>query len=255
MTAETSVTRPVALVTGASYGLGAASAIALAQAGYDVAVTELKTPALKDTVQAIEAAGGRALALALDIRDDASIDAAVRAAGAGFGTIDLLLNNAGVTMRKAAVEVTRADWAELMSVNLEGTFFMTQRVARYFIEHCKPGSIITMASTHGFVGLPLRSTYGTAKGGLVQMTRMLAIEWAPHGIRVNAIAPGTIETPLRAAYFNAEPQERAAMVARVPAGRFGLPQEVAGLVAYLASPAAAYITGQTLLLDGGLTAA
>jgi 2-deoxy-D-gluconate 3-dehydrogenase len=138
---------------------------------------------------------------------------------------------------------------------LAGTFFMSQQLGRHRIAAGAPGSIVSLASTHGLVGLADRSTYGIAKGGIIQMTRMLAIEWAQHGIRVNAIAPGTIETPSRKAHFESDPPARGRMLARIPSGRFGLPQEVAGTVAFLASDDGAYITGQTLVLDGGLTAA
>ncbi|RPI39442.1 MAG: SDR family oxidoreductase, partial [Betaproteobacteria bacterium] len=159
------------------------------------------------------------------------------------------------TLRRAALDVSREEWRQVLDVMLTGTFFMSQQMGRHLVARKRPGSIVSLASTHGLVGLPERSTYGIAKGGIVQMTRMLAIEWAPYGIRVNAIAPGTIETPSRRAHFDANPGVRERMLARVPNGRFGLPEEVAAAVVYLSSPGAAYVTGQTLVLDGGLTAA
>jgi NAD(P)-dependent dehydrogenase (short-subunit alcohol dehydrogenase family) len=245
--------KPVAFVTGASYGIGAATALALARDGFDIAVSELRPENLTDTVKAVTGAGVRAVPVALDVRSLASIERALAEIMKAFGRVDVLVNNAGVPLTKPAVEVTEADWDEVMGVNLKGAFFLAQRVGRHLIEQKRPGCIVSLASTHGVIGLGGRSTYGISKGGIVQMTRMLAVEWAPYGIRVNAIAPGTVETPSRAAVFKADPARREAMMRRVPMGRFGTAEEMAGAICYLASPQAAFITGQTLLLDGGLT--
>lgn len=247
--------RRAAFVTGASQGLGAAIALALAQDGYDVAVSRLSGESPPRIVGDIEALGRRAHPVRLDLRDQSSIERAMASVVAAFGEIDLLVNNAGVTLRRAALDVSRADWDEVIAVMLSGTFFMSQQMARHLVGRKRPGGIVSLASTHGLVGLPLRSTYGIAKGGIIQMTRMLAIEWAEHGIRVNAIAPGTVDTASRAAYFEAHPDFRQRMIDRIPSKRFGTPAEIAAAVVYLASPGAASITGQTLVLDGGLTAA
>jgi NAD(P)-dependent dehydrogenase (short-subunit alcohol dehydrogenase family) len=244
-----------ALVTGAWQGLGAAIALRLARDGYDVAVTHLHTDRLAETVDAIRGCGRKACAVALDLHSQESIEAAFAQAASALGGLDLLVNNAGITLRRAALEVSRAEWDDVIGVMLAGTFFMSQQMARHLVARQRPGSIVSLASTHGLVGFPERSTYGIAKGGIVQMTRMLAIEWATQGIRVNAVAPGTVETPSRKAHLDADPQARSRMLARIPNGRFGLPEEVAAAVAYLASDDAAYVTGQTLVLDGGLTAA
>ncbi|MCC7081185.1 MAG: SDR family oxidoreductase [Burkholderiales bacterium] len=244
-----------ALVTGAAQGIGAAIALRLAREGYDLVVTRRRIDGLHATVQAIESLGRRAHAVELDLRDQTSIERAFAAAVEAFGTLDVLVNNAGVTLRRSALEVSRQEWDDVIAVSLSGTFFASQQMGRHLVATARPGSIVSLASTHGLIGLAERSTYGIAKGGIIQMTRMLAIEWAAHGIRVNAIAPGTVETPSRKAYFDARPDARRALLARVPSARFGLPEEVAAAVAYLASPDAAYITGQTLVLDGGLTAA
>lgn len=249
-------TRPSALVSGASQGLGAAIALGLARAGYDLAVTELPSSGSLGPVCAqLTRLGARAHPLVLDVRDQASVERAFAAAVDAFGKLDLLVNNAGVTLRRSALEVTRDEWHEVLAVMLTGTFFMSQQMGRHLVASGRPGAIVSLASTHGLVGLADRSAYGVAKGGIIQMTRMLAIEWAHYGIRVNAIAPGTIETPSRAAHFAAEAGARERMLARIPSGRFGTPEEVAAAVVYLASPGAAYLTGQTLVLDGGLTAA
>jgi len=247
-------TRPVALVTGASQGLGAAIAVRLAREGYDVAVTELTTAPLADVVGKVEAHGGRAFAVALDLRSQSSVEQALREAAAAFGTLDVLVNNAGVTLRRLALDVTRDEWQGVMDVNLSGTFFMSQQFARHLVAMQRAGCVVSLASTHGLVALAERSTYGIAKGAIIHMTRMLAYEWAGHGIRVNAVAPGTIETPSRAAYFEQNPGARDVMLRRVPLGKFAGESDVAGAVAYLASDDGNFITGQTLVLDGGLTA-
>ena len=242
-----------ALVTGASYGIGQACALALARAGFDVAVSELDEKNLGDTVKKIDATGVRPLPVALDLRSQPSIEQAMRDVLAGFGQLDVLVNSAGVTLNRLALEMTAEEWDSVLDVNLKGTFFMSQQMGRHLVATRRGGAIISVASTHGVIGFPTRSAYGISKAGISHMTRMLAIEWAEHGIRVNAIAPGTVETPTRKAFFDANPDRREVMIERVPLKRFGTAEEMAGAVAYLASPQAAYITGQTLLLDGGLT--
>ena len=245
--------RRVALVTGAAQGLGAAIAVRLAHEGYDVAVTKLTPEPLAEVVGRIEAAGVRGLPIALDLRSQSSIESAIRDAAQALGRIDVLVNNAGVTLRRLALDVSREEWHDVMGVNLTGTFFMSQQFARWLVLNKRPGSIVSLASTHGIVSLAERSAYGISKAAIIHMTRMLAYEWAAHGIRVNAIAPGTIETPSRTAYFDANPGTREAMLKRVPLGKFGTQDDVAGAVAYLASDDSAFVTGHTLLLDGGLT--
>ena len=245
--------RPRALVTGASQGLGAAIAMRLARDGYDLVVTELTREPLADIVGRIEAAGAKALPLVLDVREQRSVEDVFEQATRSLGGLDVLVNNAGVTQRRDAIDVTREEWQAVMDVNLTGTFFMCRQMARHLLARKSPGAIVSLASTHGVVSLAQRSTYGISKGAIIHMTRMLAFEWAAHGIRVNAVAPGTIETPSRAAYFAENPEARTAMLARVPAGHFGTPEDVAGAVAYLAGPDGAFVTGQTVILDGGLT--
>lgn len=254
MTGPKPVARRTALVTGASYGIGAAIAIALAHDGFDVAVSELKPEALGETIGKIESAGARAVAVALDVRSQPGIEEAMGQVLGAFGNLDLLVNNAGVLLRKPVVEVTRDEWNALMEVNLTGTFFMSQQMGKHLIGAGRKGSIISIASTHGAVGVPNFSVYGISKAGISHMTRMLAIEWASHGIRVNAIAPGSTMTPLRAESLRADPARRQALIDRIPVRRFCTEEEIAGLASYLASPQADYITGQTLLIDGGLTA-
>jgi NAD(P)-dependent dehydrogenase (short-subunit alcohol dehydrogenase family) len=248
--------RPTAMVTGASYGVGAATALALARQGFDVAVTATKLSNLAATTKAVEAAGARAVPAALDLRDQGGIEQTVMAVEAALGPIDVLVNNAGANLRKLAVEVTPAEWDAVMAVNIRGAFFLTQQVGRRLITTGRGGAIVNIASTHALVGAVERSTYGISKAALVQMTRMLAVEWAGHGIRVNAIASGRLDTasPSRAEK-GADPAYMAAMLARIPLRRLATVDEVAAAVVYLASPATASMTGQVLVLDGGLTAA
>jgi NAD(P)-dependent dehydrogenase (short-subunit alcohol dehydrogenase family) len=253
---DQSSSRPTAFVTGASYGVGAATALALAHAGFDVAVSARRAENLADTIAKLEASGARAVPLVLDLHSQSSIERAMTDIVSAFGRLDLLVNNAGGNLRKLAVDVTPADWDAVMATNLRGAFFLAQQVGRHLIANARPGAIINIASTHGLVGAAERSTYGISKGALIQMTRMLAIEWAEHGIRVNAVAPGRLDTasPSRAAR-TADPKYMEAMRARIPLNRLATVEEVADAVCYLASPHAASITGQTLVLDGGMTVA
>ncbi len=246
--------RKTALVTGASYGLGAATALALARAGFDVVVTATAMENLTATLKALAALEERTLPLALDLRAPSAIAAALADITAAFGGLDVLVNNAGSNLRKLAVDVTQAEWRDMIEVNVTGTFLLTQAFGRELISRGAPGAVVNVASTHGLIGAPERSTYGIAKGAIIQMTRMLAVEWARHGVRVNAVAPGRLETasPSRA---GAEAKYMAAMLERIPLHRLATAEEVAAAIAYLASPAAQSVTGQVLVLDGGLTVA
>ncbi len=242
-----------ALVTGAGTGLGRAIAIALARAGYDLALTDIETGLLSETLAHPDIARCKAVPVPLDLRSQDSIAAAFETARAGLGAVDVLVNNAGRTLVRPVVDVTPAEWDDVMTINLKGAFFLSQSFARACIADGRPGAIVSMASTHGMTGIAGRAVYGISKGGLIQMTRMLAIEWAPHSIRVNAIAPTTVMTPSRQALLN-DPKAREAMLSRIPTGRFATPEEIGAAVVYLASPAAASVTGHTLPVDGGLTA-
>jgi NAD(P)-dependent dehydrogenase (short-subunit alcohol dehydrogenase family) len=244
---------PTALVTGTSTGIGKVIALALARAGYDLAITEIDADHLGDLLAHPDLQGRRAVPIGLDLASQASIEAAFASAVAALGRVDVLVNNAGRALIRPVVDVTRADWDALIAVNLTGTFFLTQQFGRHAIAHGRGGAVVTIASTHGMTGIAGRAVYGIAKAGLIQMTRMLAIEWAPHGIRANAVAPATVLTPSRADMLS-DPAARARMLGRIPSGRFVTPEEVAAAVAYLAGPDAGSITGQVLAIDGGLTA-
>ena len=240
------------LVTGASQGLGAEIAVAFAREGYEVAVSSTALPRLATVISRIEASGARAVGVELEVRSQASIAAAVAAAVAGLGQIDVLINNAAVALKKPALEVAPEEWDTVLDTNLAGAFFVTQQVGRHLVATRRPGSVVSIASTHGLVSMELRTTYGIAKAGVIHMTRTLAYEWAEHGIRVNAIAPGRVNTPSRELTVADAPM-REKLLARVPLGRFAESEEVAAAACYLASPAATYITGHTLVMDGGLT--
>ncbi len=242
-----------ALVTGTSAGLGRAIAVALAREGYDLALTELSVDALRDTLSDPAVANRKAVPIALDLRSQDSIKTAFAKATGEVGGIDLLVNNAGRALLKPVVDVTGAEWDDVIDINLKGAFFLSQLFGRDCIARGQPGAVVSIASTHGMTGIAGRSVYGISKAGLIQMTRMLAIEWAPHNIRVNAVAPTTVMTESRQQLLS-DPKARASALSRIPSGRFATPEEVAAAVVYLASAAAGSVTGHTLTVDGGLTA-
>jgi NAD(P)-dependent dehydrogenase (short-subunit alcohol dehydrogenase family) len=243
-----------ALVTGASTGIGLEIAKAMALAGYDLAVTARDAKgALAEAIKDKAFVGHKIVPISLDQREEASIVKGFAAAVAGLGTIDVLVNNAARALIKPIVETTWAEWNDVMDTNLRGVFFVSQQFARHCMEKGRPGAIVGISSTHGRAAIAGRSVYGIGKGGLEQMTRMMAIEWASAGIRVNAVAPTTVMTPSREAALS-DPQRRQQMLARIPLRKFPDASEVAGAVLYLAGPSAASITGHILMVDGGLTA-
>lgn len=252
MNTEQSTRRPTVFVTGASQGIGAGIAVHMARAGYDVAVSSTRAEKLSPVLDEIRAAGARALPVSLDIREQSSVEAAMAAVTGEFGELDVLVNNAALALRKPALEFTRAEWDAVVDTGLTGTFFMSQAMGRHLISQQRGGAVICITSTHGLVALADRAVYGIAKAGVIHMCRMLAIEWAGHGIRVNSVAPGAVITPARAAMPTA-PDHAAKRLARIPLKKLCTVEDISAAVAYLASPAASYITGQTLVLDGGVT--
>jgi 2-deoxy-D-gluconate 3-dehydrogenase len=244
----------VALVTGAGSGIGQAIALAVAEAGADCIPTELpeKMASLEPICRSIRAAGRQAIPLPLRLPDAASIDSLVTHAVQAAGRVDILVNNAGVNIPRNALDVTEEDWDRVLDTNLKGLFFLSQRVAREMIRS-GGGRIINMASQNGVVGYYKRAAYCSSKAGVVNLTRVLAVEWAPYHIRVNAVAPTFILTPLTQSTFD-DPVLREDLLKRIPVGRVGQPEDVVGAVVFLASPAADLITGHTLLVDGGWTA-
>jgi NAD(P)-dependent dehydrogenase (short-subunit alcohol dehydrogenase family) len=242
-----------ALVTGASRGLGAAIALALANAGADVALGVREPSTVVDLVAQIESMGRRAIGVRMDVLDLGQITTAVDEVVERLGRLDILINNAGASPEDPAEVVTEANFDLTMGVNVKGTFFASQAAGRVMIRQGF-GRIISLSSQAGFVALPTESVYCMSKAAIAHLTRCLAVEWGSHGITVNAVAPTFIRTPGTAAaladpVFEAEVMDRIAGLHRI-----GEPVEVAGAVVFLASPAASLITGHTLLIDGGWTA-
>ena len=244
---------PVALVTGASTGIGRATALEFARQGWDVALADLPGVSVAEVATHPDAAGRRMLPVELDLNLEASIAASIASTVAGLGGIDALINNAGTTGRGAATEITWADWDRLMNVNLKGHYFMSTAFARWCIGAGRQGAIVSTASTHGLTGIAQQSLYGISKGGIVQMTRMLAVEWARDGIRVNAVAPATVLTPSRDKAL-ADPARRQMMLDRLPQGRFPTAEDIADAMVFLAGDKAKAITGHILPVDAGLLA-
>ena len=242
----------VVLVTGASKGIGYDLACALAHAGAQVVVGARNLASLTELVHRIKDEGGDARAVSLDMRDLDQIHNAVEQTIHFFGRIDILVNNAGIGYNHDAVDVTEEDWDEMMDVNLKGLFFMCQAAGKHMIaQHY--GRIVNMSSQAGQVGIVRHAVYCATKGGVDQLTRVLALEWAKHNITVNAVAPTFIRTPGTAERLDT-PAFAADVLSRLPLGRVGDTMDVAGAVIYLASPAADLVTGTVLLVDGGWTA-
>ncbi|BET66792.1 glucose 1-dehydrogenase [Opitutales bacterium ASA1] len=241
----------VALVTGASRGLGQTFARALARAGADLILTARDAADLAPFAAEMEATGRRVLALPLDVRDHGSIQKMVTRAVADFGKIDVLVNNAGCNVRKPALDVTWDDWNLVLDTNLRGTFFVAQAVARHMIAR-RYGRIINIGSVTCVAGYAGLAPYGASRGGVKQLTMSLADDWGPHGITVNCLAPGWFKTAQNAVLY--ENQEWVDYLCdRIPLKRPGSPTDLEGAVVFLASDASAYVTAQTLLIDGGIS--
>jgi NAD(P)-dependent dehydrogenase (short-subunit alcohol dehydrogenase family) len=245
------LTGRTALVTGASKGLGRAMAIGLARAGCGLALCARSLEGLAETRAAVQALGVRAEVFAMDVLSRSSVRQAVAAAVEKLGAIDILLNNAGVNVRKTVLELSEEEWDLVVDTNLKGYFLVAQAVAPHLIARGR-GKVINVSSIFGAVGMNNQLAYASSKGGVVQMTKVMAIEWAPHGVTVNAIAPTYFETPLVAALRD-DPERFRFINERTPMGRWVQPEELEGTVVYLASRASDFVTGQTLYVDGGWT--
>jgi 2-deoxy-D-gluconate 3-dehydrogenase len=243
------LTGKAAIVTGATSGLGQAMAKALAEAGADVAGVG-SSGKFSETQLAVERTGRRFLAVQADLSRMKAIPQIVQRTREAFGKIDILVNNAGIIRRAPAIEYTEADWDAVMQVNLKAAFFLAQAVARVFLEQGTGGKIINIASMLSFQGGILVSPYTAAKSGLAGITRILANEWAAKGINVNAIAPGYFATKATAA-IQEDPVRNKAVLDRIPAGRWGRPSDLAGMVVFLASAASEYCHGSVYPVDGG----
>jgi 2-deoxy-D-gluconate 3-dehydrogenase len=237
-----------ALVTGAGRGLGQAMAVALAEAGADVAAVDVVD--VVDTGEQVKAAGRRFAAIRQDLRGARTAAAVVDRAAAELGRLDILVNNAGIIRRADSIEFSEADWDDVIDLNLKSVFFLAQAAARRFLAQGGGGKIVNIASMLSFQGGIRVPSYTAAKSGVLGLTRLLACEWAKHRINVNAIAPGYMATNNTQA-LRADPERNRAILARIPAERWGVPADLAGAVVFLASPASAYVHGHALAVDGG----
>lgn len=242
------LTGKVALVTGASQGLGARFAETLAASGAAVAVAARQVAKLEDLAERIGAAGGKAHAVAMDVTDPASVAAAIEDAEAALGPLDVLVNNAGIAVQKPFLEMSPEDYDQVLDTNLKGCFLVAQAAARQMKES-GGGSIINISSVLGTEVIGALSTYCASKGGLLQLNRAMALELSRYGIRVNAIAPGYIETPINSGFFKTEPGQK--MIRTIPQRRLGQPDDLDGALLLLASDQGAYMTGSVVTVDGG----
>lgn len=238
----------VAFVTGAGRGLGRASALLLARFGADIAVASRSTTELESLADDVRALGRDASVHQLDIRSVGAIRATVDAVIARHGRIDILVNNAGTNVQQDVLDVTEADWDLVHDTNLKGAFFCAQAVGRHMLERGS-GKIINMCSTFANLGFPGRASYAASKGGLAQLTRVMAIEWSSKGVNVNAVGPTATLTKMNEKLFE-DAAYRERVIARIPAGRYAEPEDVAGAVLYLASPASNMVHGHMLMVDG-----
>jgi NAD(P)-dependent dehydrogenase (short-subunit alcohol dehydrogenase family) len=245
----------VALVTGGSRGIGEATAVTLAKAGADIAVTSRKLPELERVAGEIRKLGRRAIALEAHLGRVDQLGPLVERVTAELGGLDILVNNAGTNFFAPAIDMEEKAWDTVFNLDLKGLFFLSQAAARVMRER-GGGRIVNVSSTSGIRVQVPTSHYSIAKAGVIMATKAMALEWSPFGIRVNCIAPGAVDTKLYDAIFNLMPEDQAAAAkkeaaSRIPMGRVGRPQEIADAVLYFASDASSYTTGQTFAVDGG----
>jgi 3-oxoacyl-[acyl-carrier protein] reductase len=238
----------IALVTGAARGIGQAIATGLAAEGADVALADVQADWLADTAAAVEAKGRRAARIAVDVRDAAAVQAAVDGVVKTLGSLDILVNNAGITRDTLLLRMSEADWDEVIAVNLRGTFLFTKAAAKYMLKK-RAGAIVNIASIIGLIGNAGQANYAASKAGVIALTKSAAKELAPRGIRVNAVAPGFIQTRMTDALSE---DVRQKMLANIPLGRLGSPEDVARVVLFLAGDHAAYVTGEVVNISGGM---
>lgn len=238
----------VAIVTGCDTGLGQGMAVALAEAGCDVVGVNRKIP--HETAEKINALGRRFMAIQVDLSQQDALTSIVTQSVSAFGRIDILVNNAGTIRRQDALDFSEKDWDDVMNLNLKSVFFLSQAVARQFLAQGNGGKIINIASMLSFQGGIRVPSYTASKSGVLGITRLLANEWAAKGINVNAIAPGYMATN-NTQQLRADSERNQEIIDRIPAGRWGTPNDLKGPVVFLASPASDYIHGYTLAVDGG----
>ena len=241
-----------AIVTGASRGLGRHFALTLARAGAQVVLAARGVDRLKEVVKEIEGFNGCAVAVQVDVTDGKSVRACVETAENSLGPINLLVNNAGIAVTKPLLEHVEEDWDSVVDTNLKGVWLMGQEVARCMVHHGQSGSIINIASVLGVRGISQLPGYCASKGGIINLTRAMAVELAPYGIRVNAIAPGYVETDMNRQFFSTQAGQR--LIKRIPQRRLGQDEDLDGALLLLASNASRYMTGSIITIDGGQSA-
>jgi NAD(P)-dependent dehydrogenase (short-subunit alcohol dehydrogenase family) len=241
-----------AIVTGAGRGIGKAIAKAFGVSGTKVVVNDVDEAAAAEVCREIEAGGGTARPAKADVRVSGEVARMVQMAVRDLGGIHVLVNNAGIVLRKPAEEILEEEWDRVIDINLKGTFLCSQAAAKAMISAGKGGKIINISSVMGAVALPPRAAYCASKGGIINLTKDLAAEWAQYGIAVNGIAPGWTVTEMTQGYFSQEPVRRY-LLERIPLNRLGKPEDIAHMAVFLASDYADYITGQTIFVDGGWT--
>ena len=239
----------IAVVTGAGRGIGQAISLKLAGAGVDVVCVDLKTEFCDETVQRVQALGRKAWSFAANVADAASIEAVAKQILAAAGRVDILVNNAGITRDGLLMRMSEADWDAVLDINLKGTFLVTKAFTRAFLKQ-RAGRIINIASVIGLIGNAGQCNYAASKAGVIGFTKSVAREVASRGVTVNAIAPGFIQTAMT---DKLNPEQKDAILRQIPLGTLGQAEDVADAALFLASPAARYITGQVLAVDGGMT--
>jgi 3-oxoacyl-[acyl-carrier protein] reductase len=243
----------VAIVTGAAQGIGRAIAEAYASNGARLVLADMNREGVEEAAASLRASGAQAVAVAADVSNEDAVAAVFKAAICEFGTLDVLVCNAGVGLHRPLIETSLEEWNRLLRVNLTGTFMCLQAAAREFLRGNTAGSIVLVGSTSGLKGAMARTAYGVSKAGVTQLARVAATELGPQGIRVNVVAPGPIDTPL--SRRNHSQVQRSAYLSRIPLKRYGRTEEVAQAAVFLGSDDASYVSGHTLLVDGGMTEA
>ncbi|GAA4356899.1 SDR family NAD(P)-dependent oxidoreductase [Variovorax defluvii] len=242
-----------AVLTGGATGIGRATALALADAGAEVAILDIDVQSAELTCRQIADKGGTAFTIAASVSDSASVDAAFSTLDARWGRLDLLVNNAGVSGNRAALEIDDTEWQRVMGINLNGVFFCARAAGRRMVARGQ-GAIVNVGSIYSLVAAPERLSYCVSKAAVAMLTKTLAIEWASKGVRVNCVAPGYVQTPLLEALDSEGRIDLAALRQRTPQQRLGTPEDIAQSVVYLCEPRGAHITGQVLAVDGGWSA-
>lgn len=246
------LTGKVAIVTGGNSGIGYEIAKTVSRNGARVVISNRRKEEGERAARAIAEMGGEAVGIPADVSKKQSVEEMVKKVVDKFGQIDILVNSAGINIRKYALDFEESDWDQVVDINLKGTFLTCQAVGRIMVKQSK-GKIVNISSALERIGMEMRAAYCASKGGVSQLTKCLAIEWAPYGVNVNAVGPGFTATALLANLTEQDPMFLTMVQTRVPLGRLGLPEEVANIVLLLASDAGNYVTGQTFFVDGGWT--